>query len=131
MISIVEALKIIEMEKTVAVVGLSPKSDRPSYRVGRFLQGRGFKIIPVNPFYDKILGEKSVSKLSNLEPGSVGWVDMFVKPSRLHDFMDDLIELRPVLVWCQLGVVSTECEKKMEDSGIKVVMDRCPAIELK
>lgn len=131
MLKIVEALKIIEREKRVAVVGLSPKTDRPSYRVGKFLQDRGYKIIPVNPFYKEILGEKSVSKLSDLTPGSVGWVDMFVNPNRLMEFTDEIIELKPVLVWCQIGVVSVEFEREVEAAGIKVVMDRCPAIDLR
>ncbi len=130
MIKIAEALKLIEKEKKVAIVGLSPKKDRPSYRVGKFLQDRGYKIYPINPFYNEILGEKSSAKLSDLSPGTVGWVDMFVKSSRLIDFTDEIIELRPVLVWCQIGVVSMEFERKLEDAGIRVIMDRCPAIDL-
>lgn len=130
MLSVEKALNYINGHKRVAIVGLSPKTDRPSHRVGTFLQQRGFDIVPVNPVYDEILGVKSVKNLSDLEQDRVDWVDLFVNPARLMDLVNDLISLKPGLVWCQIGVVNDEFNRKLTENGIDYIADVCPKIEL-
>ncbi len=129
MINIEEALDIIRKNKTVAVLGLSPKTDRPSYKVGSFLFEKSFKIIPVNPAYDEILGQTGVKNLSELEPGSVDWLDLFVNPVRLMDLVGDIVRLSPKLVWCQIGVVNEDFNQALENAKIPYIADVCPKIE--
>lgn len=130
MLTAEEATNFIMENKNVAIVGLSPKEDRPSYRVGKFLQENDFKITPVNPVYREILGETSLKSLSFLEKNQVDWIDLFVNPQKLMEFVDEIIRLSPKLVWCQLGVVNDHFNKKLEEAGIPYIADRCPKIEL-
>ncbi len=130
MLSPKQALDFIRQHKTVAIVGLSPKTDRPSHRVGRFLLEKKYNIIPVAPRYDEILGKPCVKSLADLEPGSVDWVDLFVNPDRLLDFAEDIVKLSPNLVWCQIGVVNEEFNKLMEKANIPYIANVCPKIEL-
>ncbi len=126
-----QALEVIRSHKRVAIVGLSPKTDRPSHRVGQFLQEKGFDIIPVNPVHKEILGQPSVTSLEELDPDSVDWVDFFVGPQRLPDFANEIIRLSPKLVWCQIGVVNPEFNQGLENAQIPYIADVCPKIEWK
>ncbi len=131
MLDINDALDIIEDNKVVAVVGLSPKTDRPSYTVGNFLKERGYQLIPINPGpHEKILGETNKMSLSNLSPDEADWLDLFVNPARLTDLLPEIIRLNPKLVWCQIGVVNDTFNKKLDEAGIPYVADVCPKIEL-
>lgn len=129
MLNLEQALKIIKKNKNVAIVGLSPKEDRPSNRVGRFLLEKGFEITPVNPFFKTILERPVAKTLSDLEPGEVDWIDLFVGPKRLPELIDDILRLSPKLVWCQIGVVNDEFNKEMETADIPYIADVCPKIE--
>ena len=124
-----QALDYIKQNKKVAIVGLSPKEDRPSYRVAKFLIEKGCEIIPVNPVYEEILGKPCVKKLSDLKPGDVDWIDMFVNSQRLMNFVEDIINLKPGLVWCQIGVVNEDFNKLLENSNIQYIADVCPKME--
>jgi len=131
MLTVQEAMNIIKENKTVAVVGLSPKTDRPSYRVGSFLMEKKFNVIPVNPGYREILNQPCVASLADLLPESVDWIDLFVSPTRLMDLVDDIIRISPKLVWCQIGVVNEKFNQALEKSGIPYIADVCPKIEWK
>lgn len=125
-----EALKIIKENRNVAIVGLSPKEDRPSHTVGLFLKDKGFNITPVAPFHKEILGLPVLENLSYLKPGDVDWIDMFVNPKRLMEHVDEIIRLKPKLVWCQIGVVNEEFNQRLADAGIPYIANLCPKIEL-
>jgi uncharacterized protein len=125
-----EAIKIIKANKNVAVVGLSPKTERPSHIVGGFLLSKGFNVIPINPGPHKtILEQKSYQNLSELEPNDIDWIDLFVNPTRLMSMVDEIKRLKPKLVWCQIGVISEEFNQAMEKAGISLIIDLCPKIE--
>ena len=113
-----EALALIKNNKKVAIVGLSPKEDRPSYHVGEFLIHHGFQVTPVNPGQSEILGQKAIASLAELEPGQVDWVDLFVNPTRLMDQLPEVLRLKPKLVWSQLGVVNDEFNQALEEAEI-------------
>jgi len=129
MLSATDALDIIYNNKSVAIVGLSPKTDRPSYKVGSFLQEKGYTITPVNPGCAEVLGQSCAASLGDLQPGSVDWIDLFVNPVRLMPLVDDIIRLSPKLVWCQIGVVNDEFNQKLDEAGISYIADKCPKIE--
>ncbi len=115
--------KILEM-KTIAVVGLSPKQDRPSYRVAQYLQSVGYKIIPVNPGHPEIFGEKSYPTLKDI-PVKVDVVDVFRKPEHVMPITETAIQIGAKAIWFQDGVINKEAAKLAEDAGLLVVMDDC------
>lgn len=115
---------ILKNSKTVAVVGLSPRPERDSYEVAHYLQGAGYKIIPVNPKADEILGEKAYPDLASV-PGKIDVVDIFRRPEHVSPIVDEAIKVGAKTVWMQLGVVNEEAAKKASDAGLEVVMDRC------
>ena len=117
--------------KTIAMVGASPRSDRPSYRVMQFLQQRGFRVIPVNPQAagEIIHGERVVASLAEI-PGAIDMVDIFRRSELVGPVVDDAIAKGAKIVWMQLDVRDDEAAAKAEARGIDVVMNRCPAIEM-
>ncbi len=131
MLNIEQALEIIRENKKVAIVGLSPKEDRPSSRVARFLLEKDFEITPVHPFHDVILDKPVLKNLSFLNPGEVDWVDLFVNPQRLMDLAEEILRLSPKLVWCQIGVVNEEFNRVLKTAGIPFIADVCPKMEWK
>ena len=117
--------------KTIAMVGASPRPDRPSNHVMEFLQRKGFRVIPVNPqAAGQILhGEKVVAALSDIaEP--IDMVDIFRRSSEVAPVVDEAIAKHAKIVWMQLGVRDDKAAAKAEAAGIDVVMNRCPAIEM-
>lgn len=130
MLTVEQALEIINQNKKVAIVGLSPKEDRPSHRVAKFLLDKGFEVIPVTPIYKEILGIPCKKALSEIEKGEIDWVDFFVNPTKLKEFTSDLVELSPKLVWCQIGVVDNEFNNQLTEKGIPYIADLCPKMEL-
>lgn len=121
-----EALAFIKGNKRVAVVGLSPKEDRPSNQVSRFLIDKGFSVVPVNPGHDEILGQKCKKNLAELKPDEVDWIDLFVNPTRLGDLLEEVVRLSPKLVWCQIGVVDEDFNRRLEEEKIPYIADVCP-----
>jgi len=121
--------KIIAGCKTVAIVGLSGKPDRDSYRVAAYLKEHGLRIIPVNPQREEILGEKCYKSLADI-PFRVDVVDVFRKPSALPALADEIINVRPGAAWFQVGVVDNDAAKKITDAGISFVQNVCMKIEL-
>lgn len=125
-----EILEILDSVKTIAMVGLSPNESKASNMVGRFLQDRGYKIVPVYPKEDTILGEKVYRSLAEI-PFEIDMVDIFRKPNVFGTIADACIERGDVKVfWTQLGLVNNEAAKKAEDAGMRVVQSHCPKIEL-
>ncbi|HSC47911.1 MAG TPA: CoA-binding protein [Gammaproteobacteria bacterium] len=120
-----EAIKrLLETVKTIAVVGLSPQPDRPSHGVARAMQRFGYRIIPVRPAVDSVLGEKAYPDLPQL-PGPVDLVDVFRASEHVAGIVDQCIALKLPAIWLQEGVVDEKAAEKAQQAGIFVVMDRC------
>jgi predicted CoA-binding protein len=110
--------------KTVAVVGLSPDPDRPSYSVAMYLQNNGYRIVPVRPDVDTILGEKVYRRLHEV-PFGIDVVDCFRKASRVAFHVDEAISLKIPAVWLQEGVIDEDAAGRAQRAGLFVVMDHC------
>lgn len=119
-----EIKDILENSKVVAMVGLSDNRERPSNRVGKYLRNKGYRIIPVNPKYDTIIGLKSYPNLLKI-PEEVDIVDIFRKPKAVVEIVDEAIEKGAKVVWMQEGVINEEAARKAKEAGLTVVMDRC------
>jgi predicted CoA-binding protein len=112
--------------KTVAVVGISPKADRPSYIVASYLKSKGYRIIPVRPDEEEILGEKVHHHLIEIPKEiQVDVVDIFRKSEDIPPIVEEAIQRGAKVVWMQEGVIHEEAKAKAEKAGLKVVMDRC------
>ena len=112
--------------KTVAVVGISPKEDRPSYIVASYLKSKGYRIVPVRPDGEEILGEKVYHSLIEIpEDVEVDIVDIFRKSEDVPPVVEEAIQRGLKAVWMQEGVIHKEAGAKAEKAGLKVVMDRC------
>ena len=112
--------------KAIAVVGLSAKPDRPSYRVAKFLQEHGYKIIPVTPTYDAILDEQAYPSLLDVPKNQpVEIVDIFRRPQYVPKIVDQAIEIGAKVIWMQLGIVDESAAAKARSHGLQVVMDKC------
>jgi len=119
-----EIRKILLEAKTIAVVGLSSNSERPSFRVAQYLQSHGYKIFPVNPGESEILGEESFPDLEAI-PEPIDIVDIFRNPSAAASIVEEAISIGAKAVWLQESVVSTAAFRRGEEAGLFMVMDRC------
>jgi len=118
--------KILSNFRTVAVVGISPKEDRPSNIVASYLQSKGYRIIPVRPDGEEILGEKVYRRLADIpEEIGVEVVDIFRKSEDVPPIVDEAVQRKVKVVWMQEGVIHKEAGTKAEKAGLRVVMDRC------
>ena len=122
--------RILAETKTVAVVGLSDRPDRPSHDVARYLQKRGYRIIPVNPNVREVLGEPSYGSLAEI-PGAVDLVDVFRKPEFVPGIASEAIRIGAKSFWMQEGIESEQARKELAAAGIPVVMNRCVKKELR
>jgi predicted CoA-binding protein len=120
--------RILKTAKTIAVVGLSAQWHRPSYFAAKYLQDHGYRIIPVNPMYDTVLGEKCYKSLRDI-PGKVDMVDCFRKSAEIPAIAEDAIALGAKVLWMQLGVENAAARKRAEEAGLDVVENRCVKIE--
>lgn len=126
-----EMKDIFKNAKTIAIIGCSPDPSKASNMVASYLKDAGFKIVPVYPKEDIILGEKVYRSLSEI-PFKVDIVDIFRKPDVIASVVDECIARGDVdCVWTQLGLVNNEAAQKAEDAGMKVVQSRCTKIEHK
>jgi len=116
--------KILENSKSVAVVGLSDKPYRPSQGVALYLKEQGYKIIPVNPNVDEVLGEKSYASLKEV-PEAIDVVDIFRKSEAVGPIVDEAIEIGAKAIWMQEGVLNEEAAQKARAAGLDVVMNKC------
>ena len=120
---------ILAETRTVAVVGLSDRAERPSNAVARYMKERGYRIIPVNPHLSEVLGEKAYPSLSDI-PGKVDLVDVFRKSGEVPALAEEAIRVGARFFWMQEGVVSEQARDRLERAGIPVVMDLCVKKEL-
>ena len=129
MIDDISGLRSLLLEtRSIAVVGLSANWHRPSFFAAKYMQERGYTIVPVNPAYDEVLGQKCYPSLRDI-PVPVDMVDVFRKPEDALPLVDDAIAIGAKSFWMQLGVIHPEAAKRAEAAGMKVVMDRCVKIE--
>jgi uncharacterized protein len=123
---------ILDTVRTIAMVGISPKDNRPSFFAFKYLMERGYRMIPVNPGQagERILAQKVYAKLSDI-PEPVDMVDIFRSSEHVLPIVKEALTLKPPpqVVWMQLTVRNDEAAKLAEDAGLKVVMNRCPKIE--
>lgn len=123
--------QLLEKTRIIAMVGASDRPDRPSYGVMAYLQSRGYRVIPVNP---QITGEHIHGEFVFRELAQIGdpidMVDIFRRPIAAGEAVDEAIAVGAKSVWLQIGVINEEAAARAEAAGLKVVMDRCPAIEI-
>jgi uncharacterized protein len=136
-LSLNQTKDILENTKAIAIVGLSNDPEKPSFRVAAFLKQHGYRIVPVNPFVDKVLGEKSYKSLLDIPKNIqkvIDVVDVFRKPKDVVLIVNQAIQLkasvgRPFVVWMQLGIVNEEAAEAARQAGLTVVMNRCLMVE--
>jgi predicted CoA-binding protein len=116
--------EILEKYRNVAIVGLSPHTDKDSYRVGNYLIEHGYNVIPVNPVASEILGRKSYPDLISI-PEKVEVVDIFRKPEEVIPIVQEAIKIGAKVVWMQLDIINEEAAKMAREAGLSVVMDKC------
>jgi len=126
-----EIKKIFSQVKTIAIPGLSPKEDKDSHRVAKYLQSQGYKIIPIYPKEETILGEKVYRTLADVTE-KVDMVDMFRKAA-VADEIVDIIKTRDDIkvLWLQKGIVNNQAAKRAKELGLKVVQNRCTMVDHK
>ena len=120
--------KVLRDSKTIAVVGLSPKPNRPSHQVASYLMEVGYTIIPVNPGQDAILGQTCYPNLRAI-PTPVDMVDIFHRPETVLPIVEDAIAIGAKFIWMQEGIVNEVAAAKAEAAGLTVIMDRCTKID--
>jgi len=120
--------RILGRYRVIAVVGLSAQWHRPSYFAAKYLQEHGYRVIPVNPAYDTILGEKCYKRLADI-PEKVDVVDCFRKSSEIPAIADEAIAIGAKVLWMQLGVENADARARAEAAGLEVVENRCMKIE--
>ena len=119
---------ILEKYETVAIVGLSPKPERDSHKVAKYLKENRYRIVPVNPGQKEILGEKAYPNLKAI-PFPIDVVDIFRRPGAIPPVVDDAIEIGAKVVWMQLGIAHNQAAEKARNAGLEVVMSKCIKIE--
>lgn len=126
-----EIAGLLREAKTIAVVGCSPQQDRDSHSVARYLQQQGYKVIPVNPGHEEILGVPAYADLKSAKAaeGEIDIVDLFRASANVPPHVDEAIEVGARLIWMQLGVIHEEAAARARAVGIPVVMDRCLRVE--
>jgi predicted CoA-binding protein len=120
--------EILENYKTIAVIGLSSQTWRPSYSVSRYMQSVGYRIIPVNPRETEVLGEKAYPSLDEV-PEPIEIVDIFRRPEYVPEIVEAAIRLKARVIWMQLGVGNEAAAERARAAGLEVVMERCILVE--
>lgn len=120
--------KILEVSKVIAIVGLSPDTDKASNIVAKYLVAHGYRVIPVNPNHKEILGQTSYPSLRDI-PEKIDIVDIFMRAESLLPVVEEALTLDPGAIWLQLGIVNNEAKKLAEEHNIPFFMDQCIKIE--
>lgn len=115
---------LLEQVQTIAVVGLSPKPERPSHRVAKFLQNNSYKIVPVRPAISTLLGEQAYKVLNDI-PFTVDLVDVFRAPQYVPEIVEQCINCGIRAIWLQEGVIHNEAAERAQNAGVSVIMDKC------
>jgi len=119
---------ILKTNRVIAVVGLSAKWHRPSYSVAKYMLEHGYRVIPVNPSYQEVLGQKCYPSLRDI-PEKIDIVDCFRRSEEIMPIAEDAIAIGAKVLWMQIGVINEAAAKKARKAGLDVVMDRCIKIE--
>jgi len=119
-----EIRDLLQRAKTIAVVGLSPKPGRPSFGVSEAMQRFGYRIVPVRPAVESVLGEKAYARLADI-PFPVDLVDVFRAAEHIPAVVDECLAIKTPAIWIQEGIVHDEAAQKARAAGLTVVMDRC------
>ena len=119
-----DIIHVLKDYDKIAVIGLSPKEEKASNRVAKYLQDHDFKIYPVNPMQKEILGETSYPTLLDI-PDDIEIVDIFRKPAAVPEIVDQAIEKGAKVIWMQEGIVNNRAADKAREAGLTVIMDRC------
>lgn len=120
--------RILKDNHTIAMVGLSADWFRPSYFAAKYLQDHGFRVIPVTPKYEEILGEKCYPRVQDI-PDPIDVVDCFRRPEAIPPIAEAAVEVGAKVLWMQLGIVNEEAAATAREAGLEVVMNRCMKIE--
>ena len=120
--------RILKENRVIAVVGLSAKRHRPSHSVAKYLLEHGYRVIPVNPSYQEVLGQKCYPSLRDI-PERVDIVDCFRRSAEIMPVAEDAIAVGAKVLWMQIGVINEAAAEKARKAGLDVVMDRCIEIE--
>ena len=120
--------RILKDYRVIAVVGLSAKLHRPSYSVAKYLLEHGYRVIPVNPSYQEVLGQKCYPSLRDI-PEKIDIVDCFRRSEAIMPLAEDAIAIGAKVLWMQIGVINEAAAEKARKAGLEVVMDRCIEIE--
>ncbi len=120
--------ELLQEAKTIAVVGLSNKPDRTSYMIADALQRVGYKIIPVNPTIDEVLGEKAVASLTDIKE-HVDIVNVFRRSEQVMPVAEEAVKIKAGTLWLQQGIYNEEAAKLAEENGLNVVMDLCIKVD--
>jgi len=123
-----EIKAILQLAKTIAVLGLSPKPERDSYKVASYLKQNGYRIFPVRPAQKEILGEKALASLNDLNQG-VDIVDVFRKSDQILEHAKEALRLKPAVFWMQLGIENHDAALLLNAHGMDVVMNKCIKVE--
>ncbi|MCP4104025.1 MAG: CoA-binding protein [Desulfobacteraceae bacterium] len=119
---------ILENSKTIAILGLSPKPERDSNMVARYLKENGYQIIPVRPAQEELLGEKAYGSLDDIrEPADI--VDVFRSPAQIMPHAQEALRMKPKVFWMQLGIENQEAAELLTEAGIDVIMNRCIKVD--
>ncbi|MCP4933125.1 MAG: CoA-binding protein [bacterium] len=123
-------MQLLSDTKTIALIGISPKTARPSYQVMAYLQQAGYKVLPINPGQEgkQILGEKVYAKLSDIDM-HIDIVDIFLRTEFVGEIVDEAIKVKASAVWMQLGIDNEKAAAMARNAGLEVVVDRCTKIE--
>lgn len=122
--------QVFENCKTIAVVGLSDQPQKPSYRIASYLQGAGYKIVPINPKLAEVLGEKAYPDLKSV-PFPVDLVDVFRKQEEIKTVVEEALAINPQAIWLQLGLEYEGPRKQVEDKGTALIENCCMMVEHK
>ena len=120
--------RILKSSRVIAVVGLSANWWRPSFFVAKYLQDHGYRVIPVNPAYQEVLGEKCYASLKDV-PEKIDMVDCFRKAEEIPALAEDAVAIGAKCLWMQLGVVNEAAAARAREAGLDVIMDRCVKID--
>lgn len=123
-----ELRQVISGARTIAVVGLSPKEHRDSFRVAKYLQDQGYRIVPVNPNAREVLGETAYERLEDV-PYPIDIVDVFRRPDAVEEIARGAVAVGARAIWFQIGVVNESAAAMASDAGLDVVMDRCLMVD--
>jgi len=118
----------LEQSQRIAVLGLSPKPQRDSHRVGLYLKKHGYTVIPVRPALAEVIGEKAYPSLLEVPP-PIDIVDAFINPARILPLAEDAVKIKPKLFWMQLGVENNTAAEILLEAGVDVIMNRCIKID--